>query len=638
MRFWLTRRRTTVCYLFAAAALDAGELADMGSDVTVMMQTRQALNVRAHGNFSSVTTSSDHFVAAGPPEDAFSWSKPMKSPALQGALLVSAWKIRFQNGNATAEASTPLLGVPALELAAFLRGLAAGASPREVWDHPTRGLEVPTIAPPDRQTDDPLEVNTIPSGLLVGLLILAVFVFWHEVTIDYFQLPPCCAPPALPERGRGRLQILLLGLCVLGPIEAMSFMPLSMDLSYALGRGASASGALVGVTFAGGCVGTALASFLLGQAERDWDQRGARKLTIMALALEFKIGFIFAVTLKSGMVDHHAVLFYVLLGVRLLLGLFLGLSAYTTGIMIVQLTPPSERVRMALACQVTRNTGLFLGPTVTSVVLLSVRGSGSLTAFTLTAWPALVVASFALVLCGLFTVSMPTELPPVMEDIGEGVCDVRRSETPMMQQLNDEASQRMVQLATLYAFERAFTVAAVEVVTAMVLEVQYGWGAVAIGFLFGVMAVPTVALSLTGIWLLSCRAVPETVLFMALALVSLGSCAFMLDLPGFGPWGLVAADMILYSASSVAFSISEGLAMRVAKPGTPSSVKSFRCKSLVAAGLARLVAPPVARGLVDLGGRNLYGAVQFAVTICGFVTVVAACNLLGPFRLAPPAG
>merc|ERR1719486_1618451 len=108
-----------------------------------------------------------------------------------------------------------------------------------------------------------------------------------------------------------------------------------------------------------------------------------------------------------------------------------------------------------------------------------------------------------------------------MEDDAAGVCDVRRSETPMMQQLSDEASQRMVQLATLYAAERAFTVAAVEVVTAMVLEVQYGWGAVAIGFLFGVMAVPTVALSLTGIWLLSRRAVPETVLWMALALVSL---------------------------------------------------------------------------------------------------------------------
>jgi hypothetical protein len=99
-------------------------------------------------------------------------------------------------------------------------------------------------------------------------------------------------------------------------------------------------------------------------------------------------------------------------------------------------------------------------------------------------------------------------------------------------------------------------------------------------------------------------------------------------------WGgvptLLFADLVVYCFSGLAMGIAEAWGAKSCMEGTRYSEAAFRQFSVMLVVAARITGPPLARAIVDAGGRPVYAGAQLALTLSGCYTLMKCIWLLNP--------
>ena len=172
-----------------------------------------------------------------------------------------------------------------------------------------------------------------------------------------------------------------------------------------------------------------------------------------------------------------------------------------------------------------------------------------------------------------------------------------------------------------YSYERAFSTAAIEVATIMLLEVLYGWSTELSGLSFVAIALGSALITAITALAISHRLLTEAGTFAVMAFMGLCGSILLFDFNFFGAGSLIIADMIVYGGASVANGIAEAWACRAATRGTSYNIEVFRFHNIFGVCISRCFAPIVARFLLDFGGRDLYASLQVFLCFAAAVTV-----------------
>jgi hypothetical protein len=183
----------------------------------------------------------------------------------------------------------------------------------------------------------------------------------------------------------------------------------------------------------------------------------------------------------------------------------------------------------------------------------------------------------------------------------------------------------------MYIFERSFVVAGVEAATSMILEVNFGWESRTIGFVTATAAALT---TLFIVAILLCRRLGglHHDLYWLLALGPLAVLGTILFVVGSqAAWCILLADVLIYTCAFSASGITDGLASRMAKPGTACSIQNYQVGRTILLCLARSLGPPLMRFVVAHFGWVAYGYTQSCIAALGCITLVKVFTLAQEF-------
>ena len=196
------------------------------------------------------------------------------------------------------------------------------------------------------------------------------------------------------------------------------------------------------------------------------------------------------------------------------------------------------------------------------------------------------------------------------------------------EQLPAESRETIVKNMILYSYERPCTVAAIEVATIMLLEVQYGWSPEFGAFCFIVVGASSLVLTASSILVLSRKCMAQSSVFIMSSTASLFGVFLLFDWTSLGPGGLLLADAVVYGFASVSNGVAEGWAARAATKGTSYSIETYRLNNIIGVCLSRFLAPIAARFMLDFGGRNAYAVAQLLLCFLGTSTVYRTVRLV----------
>jgi len=311
--------------------------------------------------------------------------------------------------------------------------------------------------------------------------------------------------------------------------------------------------------------------------------------------------------------------------------------------------------------QSTKMLGMAMGPGVAGFVIYAIQGNGErVSPVSMQGWMNATIMCLNLTSGLLGMMYLPVEIPPFDESILDTPLAPSPSELPprsprqtrtpttpkcqpspppqlepVPEELDDESREKLVWHTLQFALERPLTVAAVEVATVMILEVQYGWPRESTGIVFFFIAILGTVFSLVVAILIRRKALRETYLVFASGVISVCASLLLFDF-GFGGrsgmWTLLVADPLLFTLALTSWGICEGWASRAVKPGKWWCIETFRMLDGLLMNLGRTVAPLLARIMIDMGGRNCYAALQVLVVGLGFHSLKSIVNLFWAFE------
>ncbi|CAJ1353402.1 unnamed protein product, partial [Effrenium voratum] len=413
-------------------------------------------------------------------------------------------------------------------------------------------------------------------------------------------------------------------------------IPLSLDFAASLNEGATASGFFLSAGVIASVIAMSAGKYLVD--ERKWDQFYVRRLMIFCPMVSLKLSFLTAVfinkTAAQGADNNFVWWSVILLGQAS--AFFQALPTIPGALFWSKITVPSRMTFWMILTQCSRNLGFVIGPMIFMVLNLSLHSTDPrVSPRSMMAWVQMIV--FILSLCSaafsalIMPVSLrttedaPTERIDASEDSPEETVDALE-DSP--EDLPDQDREYVVKNMILYSFERPFTLAAVEVCTVMMLELNYGWDPYYSGIVFTVVCSFGILATVVVTIFIQTKCVTESAAFMVAASLPLVSCMFLFDTGHSRAWTLLVADAGIYTGATVANGIAEGWASRAAKEGTSFSQGEYRLRNFLAVILSRFLGPIVGRLAVDFGGRNVYASLQFILCLLGTRTVYKVCRLL----------
>ena len=440
--------------------------------------------------------------------------------------------------------------------------------------------------------------------------------------------------------------------------ESLSFMAYLVPESYPVEM---ISGFLVSSCRLGFMLGT-MAAYPLTSGR--WNQRRLKHVLVACMAIFIVALAILAATCyewkKKTPEEYPAKAqterIAVLLSCQFIAGTAQGLIGAIGRLMLARVTPPSSQVTMAILNAVLICAGTGLGPMLSNAVRQGMLNAGTETypgdvggvsVAVVTALSCLWLAALALfvpasnegVPVPLGAVRGPDSQTHLGQFIEAGWTDE--------QEAQKEAAQKLLFVTYLAVqTERAWLVAGLEVVTAMVMEQEFEISHRDIGFAVGscfMIATPLIMLG----------AYAKQVLQPATLVLSLGvavplCCLLIFHFPadalhlhGTSSLGLLlSADTLIYPSALTLGSIIQGLALGYAIiPGSRiySSSVAVIASEILISGVGRFMSMPISRLLVANGGRDTYAAVQLGMSILSLLScikVLPAVRLLVPVSTA----
>ena len=343
-----------------------------------------------------------------------------------------------------------------------------------------------------------------------------------------------------------------------------------------------------------------------------------------------------------------------LLSCQFIAGIVLGVSNAIVIMMTSRVTPPSSRPTIFICRCVLNCAGTGLGPMLSNAVrswqqtasppetIITPGDACGVSVFVVAVLSALWLASFVLLVpTSNHGVPVPfgaVRGPSSQADLGHFLTGATDKEIEQK-----EAAQKTIFVTGLsLQTERAWLVAGLEVVTAMVMEQEYEISSRDVGFAVGscfMIATPLIVLGAHAQQKLR----PETLLVgLGTSLVTL--CALIFHFPAKllhltskeSLFLLLSVDTIVYPAAQIVGGMIQGLTLAYAIiPGskTYSSTVAVLAGEM-GTGIGRFLSMPVSRLLVASGGRDLYAAVQFGLA---FVSLLSCIKMIPALRLLTPS-
>jgi len=469
----------------------------------------------------------------------------------------------------------------------------------------------------------------VPFGMKMVLFFVAIVLLAmaHELYVSTGK------KPLLANHEKSNtipLQMMFL-ICWFVPFISSSLVvPLSLDYAIAMGQTATGSGVYLGGGTIFSCIGLILGKGLT--SEQNWDQKWARQVHIRFSALGlvgyFCLAFVTQASTTWSLPARRQWFWWS----QLCMGAattVITLPTITWNTMWNKITPARDKTFWMIMAQCCRNGGFILGPPVFAAISAMVRQGREVSPISMMAWSYIGLISFSLFNVFYAMLVFPTEIHPEPELPAEANNDQALEAAP--EQLEPEDRERIVFLMVAYAFERPFSVAAIEVATIMLLEVSYGWSAEMCGFAFIVIAASSLMLTATSTLLLQRKIVSESTVFITASTAGLCGVFLLFNWHAFGDFGagsLLLADAIVYGGASVANGIGEGWGCRAATPGTSYSIEVYRVRNIMGVNVSRFLAPITARFILDFGGRNVYAVLQLLLCCMGTWTVYKTVSLV----------
>jgi hypothetical protein len=165
--------------------------------------------------------------------------------------------------------------------------------------------------------------------------------------------------------------------------------------------------------------------------------------------------------------------------------------------------------------------------------------------------------------------------------------------------------------------ERGLSVGAIEAGTAMLLEIQFGWSARAIGIGISCVFAFTIVTCSILMFLNWKRVVVETNMLVCVAFIAACGGVLLFDFKTGMALQLLLADCLIYPFMYSASAAADGLATRVAVPDSWYSMESYLALKGAGQAFFRFMGFPFARFLIDSGGRNVYAATLLTLGTLG---------------------
>jgi len=297
----------------------------------------------------------------------------------------------------------------------------------------------------------------------------------------------------------------------------------------------------------------------------------------------------------------------------------------------LEVTPPLEVMNPQTTVTGAKNFGLSLAVVISSVAMLTLGDDdiwleGSVPLMP----PFFIVISVAL----FFALFVPLTALPKDEVETEQGDVVNQPSGKTLEGLELIARHKLVDQALVFNYERAFSVAAIEVCSSLISEVEYGFSPMAVGWIFGGITVVSFALNMAIAALLSpdVRTRSTAMYWQAFG----GVCATVFIFNMWPWWSLYIADTFVFVLANAANGIANGFAVLAAVPGTPYSKESFMNKQMFALSISRFLSAPLARGLYAVVGRNGYACAQVLLTLIGLIGVRKMWVILRAHHEEPP--
>eukprot|EP00928_Gymnodinium_smaydae_P045359 TRINITY_DN30251_c0_g1_i1.p1 TRINITY_DN30251_c0_g1~~TRINITY_DN30251_c0_g1_i1.p1 ORF type:complete len:618 (+),score=58.33 TRINITY_DN30251_c0_g1_i1:57-1910(+) len=467
-------------------------------------------------------------------------------------------------------------------------------------------------------------VNEKPKIFVVGFAMLCTL-----IVLIFLSFPLNRMYSSTNREGASMLQGLLLLIVMYTFVKLTAEIPLSLDVTYALDHGAVASGFLVSVSFFSMAFGIVIARHTMGRCP--WNQRQSRRNFMLAYVADIAVHLGSAFVLSSS--ADVRTKFNMLFTCRMFTGILVGFLLMSAMLMLDVVVPPSGRNSLGMLMQVSKNIGGMVGPGICCVVLTMLeQHMPSAGAVSKSAWLSITLAGISAGFVVFVSIIMPLDIPQKFEPqptVNDRMLD------PAPEKLPDAARAEIVRLGVIYTAERSFTMAAVEVATLMILEVQYGWDVISCVLAVTGAAILSSLGCMVQLVLLHVKFVRESYVMCFSVVCGVLGTLLLFEVPSFREYGIIFADAIICTSISVSSGICDGWATRAVKAGTAFSNDVFRFRSGTLITLTRLLTPPTARFLVDIGGRNLYATIQVIIALSGCITGLKMVCILWDRRNAP---
>ncbi|CAE7416932.1 unnamed protein product, partial [Symbiodinium sp. CCMP2456] len=312
----------------------------------------------------------------------------------------------------------------------------------------------------------------IGTGMLVGILLFFSFVLMHELFVG------AGGKPLLARRDGSNSTLLQLGFLIgwFVPFVTKSLsIPISLDYALAMGESATASGVMIGTMPVGALVGTLLGKRFTN--EQDWDQRHARKVFVCCYGLNVCFMPAIALLIQSSVgwsVEAKRMVFWLVVYLTFVANVLGGMIMIPWCTMWNLVTPHDDKTFWSMLAQCSKNCGFIAGPICFAILSRFVRGSyasDAVSPISMMSW--VHMGMFFVQATELATVAaiLPTQIPDVSPQASEDKCNAKDAlQDVEPESLSEDAREQIVWNMVYYAYERCFSISAIEVATIMLLE------------------------------------------------------------------------------------------------------------------------------------------------------------------------
>jgi len=307
-----------------------------------------------------------------------------------------------------------------------------------------------------------------------------------------------------------------------------------------------------------------------------------------------------------------------ILGVRLAAGFLQGLNQLVEN-MVKEATPAHQQVRLAMMDYAAICLGIGVGPLFSSGVNAALGMVHELSTDKAAA-PSLALGLLSVINAGVLSCTLPSKVPQQTEE----------------ECINQGQRKRTVAACTCVLLLATAIAASIEVATSLILELEGNWLSSEVGLATGTVISLAAVVAVAFIILREFGIISDAKMVLTmLTVASFGAVAIFHVFTKY-LWQVLVADCLIYPCVVVLASIAEGVLFMTASSDGLLSTANLLILSYATDATAKAGFAPLARYLVEVGGRTAY-ACMVALGLAGIAGAFVIIARASPLHLLTEA-